>query len=133
MADCVFCKIISGEIPSAKVWEDERFLAFLDINPINPGHTLLIPKGHEGYLFDMGEGDYLGIMEAAKRLAGPIRQATGAKKIGVIVEGFLVPHVHLHLVPLNAGGELSFSRQRKASPEELRGMAQKVKSVIPQQ
>lgn len=130
MTDCIFCRIASGEIPSAKLWEDEDFFAFLDINPINPGHTLIIPKRHHGYLFDMEEPLYAGIFEAAKRLSGPIKSAMGARKIGMMVEGFLVPHVHVHLVPLNSGGELSFSRAKKAQPEELARNAEKIKSLM---
>ncbi len=126
MTDCVFCKIIGGEIPSTKIWEDKDFLAFLDINPINSGHTLVIPKKHIDYVFDMGEPEYSNIFKAAKRLAGPIKEATGARRVGVMIEGSLVPHVHVHLVPLHGGGELSFARAKKATPEELNQLAQKI-------
>ena len=130
MTDCVFCKIISGDIPSTKVWEDDDFLAFLDINPINPGHTLVIPKKHIDYVFDMGEPDYSNIFKAAQRLAGPIKEATGAGRVGVMIEGSLVPHVHIHLVPLHGGGELSFARAKKASPEELHEIAGKIIALL---
>jgi len=130
MTDCIFCKIAGGEIPSAKVWENDEFLAFLDISPINPGHTLIIPKKHEDYLFDAPDELYSRLWKAAKDLAGPIRRATGAKKIGVIVEGFLVAHVHVHLIPLNSGGELDPCRAKKATTEELSTTAEKIKSEI---
>jgi histidine triad (HIT) family protein len=130
MADCIFCKIIAGEIPGTKIWEDEDFLAFLDINPMNPGHTLLIPKRHQEYLFEVEEPLYSKIFDAAKKLSGPIKRAMGAKRIGVVVEGFLVPHVHIHLVPLHSGGELSFGRSKKATPEELQETAEKIKNEM---
>lgn len=126
MSECIFCKIIAGEIPGVKIWEDEELFAFLDINPMNPGHTLLIPKKHHQYLFEIDEQLYSRIFKAAKKLSEPIRRAMGAKRIGLVVEGFLVPHVHIHLVPLHSGGELSFSRARKASAEELKETAEKI-------
>lgn len=130
MADCIFCKIVAGEIPSAKVWEDENFYAFLDINPINPGHTLLIPKKHEDYLFELADPHYSEIFQAAKKLAHPLKNATGATRIGLIVEGFLVPHVHLHLIPIHGGGELDPGRAKKADPEELSKMAEKIRAQL---
>lgn len=130
MTDCIFCRIAAGEIPSVKVWEDDDLLAFMDINPINPGHTLIIPKKHHGYIFEMEEPLYSRMFEAARKLSGPIKQAMEAKRIGMIVEGFLVPHAHLHLVPLNNGGELSFGRAKAADPEELKSNAEKIKSLM---
>jgi histidine triad (HIT) family protein len=130
MADCIFCKIIAGEIPGARIWEDEDFFAFLDINPMNPGHTLLVPKKHHEYLFDVGDPLYSKIFAAAKMLSKPIRKAMGAKRIGVVVEGFLVPHVHIHLVPLHHGGELSFARSKKATPGELDEAAEKIRKEL---
>jgi histidine triad (HIT) family protein len=130
MTDCIFCRIIAGEIPSTKIWEDDDFFAFLDINPINPGHTLVIPKKHHDYLFTMDEPLYSKIFDAAKMLSKPLEKATGAKRIGVVVEGFLVPHVHVHLVPLHEGGELSFGRAKKAMTEELNETANKIKNEM---
>lgn len=130
MTDCIFCKIISGEIPSTKIWEDDRFFAFLDINPVNPGHTLVIPKKHDDYLFDMDDGDYTGLMKAAKDLSHPIKCAMGAQRIGVIVEGFLIPHVHIHLIPINSGGELNLGKGGKSSPEELEKASDKIKAEM---
>lgn len=127
MTDCIFCKIAKGEIPSTKLWEDERFFAFLDINPINPGHALVIPKKHEDNVFDLDEETYSGLFLTAKRLSEPIQKAVGSKRVGVIIEGFLVHHAHVHLVPINSGNELDPSRAKKASPEELEEIARKVR------
>lgn len=128
--DCIFCKIVEGKIPCSKVWEDESFLAFLDINPVNPGHTLLIPKKHIDNAFDLEDGLYSGLFGAAKHLSGPIRKATGAGRIGVIIEGFLVHHAHIHLVPINSGGELDFRRAKKAGAGELVEMAAKIRNQL---
>jgi histidine triad (HIT) family protein len=130
MDGCIFCKIASGKIPCTKLWENDQLLAFLDINPINPGHTLVIPKEHVENVFGMDARDYRDIFDAVKTLSGPIRDATGAKRVGVIVEGFLIPHAHIHLVPLNHGGELSFSRARKAAPQELEEMAGRIRQLL---
>lgn len=128
MINCIFCKITAGDVPSAKVWENEKYLAFLDINPITAGHTLLIPKNHHDYLFDMDDEQYHEIMGIAKKLSHRIKKATGAKKIGVIVEGFLVHHTHIHLIPLHKGGDLNTQNAKKASPEQLAAMAEKIKT-----
>ncbi len=128
--DCLFCKISEGTIPSAKVYEDEHVLAFLDINPINPGHTLIIPKKHVDNIFDSEPALYSRLFASARELSSPIQKATGAKRIGVVVEGFLVHHAHIHLVPINGGGELDFRRARKAGPEELERMAGKIRNHL---
>lgn len=130
MTDCIFCKIAKGEIPSTKVWEDEGYFAFLDINPINPGHTLLIPKKHEDSVFDMDDESYSGLFQAAKKLSGPLQKAADSKRVGVIIEGFAVHHAHVHLVPLHNAGELDFSRAEKASPEELEEIAKRIRVGI---
>lgn len=128
--DCIFCKIASGEIAGERIWEDGLFAAFLDINPINPGHTLVVPKAHIESVFDMEAEYFSALFEAARKLAGPLRKATGAKRIGVIVEGFAVSHSHVHLVPLHHGGELDFGRAKKASPEELSAMGKRIREGI---
>ncbi len=130
MDDCIFCKIASGKIPSAKVYEDDAVLAFLDINPINPGHTLIIPKAHAESVFSASDNDYSALFRAARALSGPLKAATGAKKNGILVEGFLVSHAHVHLVPLHHGGELSFSRAKKAAPAELEEMAARIRKNL---
>ncbi len=128
--DCVFCKISRGEIPSAKIYEDQDVFAFLDINPINPGHSLIIPKKHVDNIFDSEPALYSKLFSSARSLSEPIRNATGAKRIGMVVEGFLVHHAHIHLVPINGGGELDFRRAKKAEPRELDEMARKIKDEI---
>lgn len=130
MENCIFCKIVSGEIPAFKIWEDSEHLAFLDISPINPGHTLLIPKKHTDYVWSMPEKEYYKIFLAAKKLSAPIQKATDAKRIGLAIEGFLVPHIHLHLVPLHAGNELNPERAKKAEMEDLKIMCEKIKKEI---
>lgn len=130
MENCIFCKIISGEIPCFKVWEDSKHLAFLDISPINPGHTLLIPKKHTNLVWDMQDKEFSKIFLAAKKLSVPIQKATDAKRIGLAIEGFLVHHVHLHLVPLHGGNELNPERAKKAEMEDLKELCEKIKKEI---
>lgn len=119
METCIFCKIVKGEIPAVKIWEDEKHLAILDVNSINPGHTLLIPRKHEDYLFGLNDKEYSEIMLKSKRVAELLKKKLNPKKIGVAVEGFGVPHVHIHLVPINNPHELNPERAKQMSPEEL--------------
>lgn len=130
MEGCIFCKIINGEIESHKVFENENFIAFLDINPVNPGHLDIIPKEHHSYIFDMPEGLYKQLFDIAKKLSLPLQKVTKAKRIGIIVEGFGVDHVHLHLVPINKGNELDPHRAKKATYEELVGMSRLIKNSL---
>ncbi len=111
MTDCIFCKIVAGEIPCHKVWEDEQHVAFLDIHPMREGHTLLVPKLHASYLFELDENAYRSLLQAAKTVAGPLKEAMHVPRIGVAVEGFEVDHVHVHLIPLDRGlGAVDFPR-----------------------
>lgn len=126
----IFEKIISREIPAYIVWEDEKYIAFLDIKPINPGHTLLVPKKLVGDFLDMSDGEYSNLFLAAKKFAVRLRTATNAKRIGIVVEGFGVEHVHIHLVPINAINELDHSRAYDASQQELEEMSEKIKNII---
>lgn len=103
MTDCVFCKIVSREIPCHKVWEDEKHLAFLDIHPMREGHTLVVPKAHAAYLFDLNQDAYDSLMRAVKTVAAKLRPAMGVPRIGVAVEGFEVDHAHVHLIPMDHG------------------------------
>ncbi|MEW6722211.1 MAG: HIT family protein [Candidatus Micrarchaeota archaeon] len=130
MENCVFCKIVSGQIPCSRVYEDDSLLAFLDINPINPGHTLVIPKKHVDNVFGMDDDAYHSLFSSAKKVSGAIQTATGAKRIGVVVEGFLIPHAHVHLVPINSGGELSFGRAKKATAESLAEVSAKIRAHL---
>src|SRR5437762_4490145 len=130
MENCMFCKIVADQEPAHKIWESEDFLAFLSIHPCNPGHTCLIPKTHVDYVFDLKEPLYSGIFQAAKQLSEPIKQATNAKRIGIAVEGFSVPHVHLHLVPLYNVAELDPHRHINQTASELAEMAEKIRDEI---
>ena len=124
--NCIFCKINRGEIPSHKIYEDKKFLAFLDIHPINPGHLLLIPKKHVDYVFDLEEPLYSEMFKVAKNISKNLKKVMKAKRIGIAVEGFAVPHVHIHLVPINNENELDHHRAKEATPEELSKVAKKI-------
>lgn len=126
----IFSRIIQGEIPSEKILEDERFLAFLDIRPINPGHTLVIPKQEVDDLFDLSPDLLAGALPFAQRVAKALKQSVPCRRIGMMVAGFEVPHAHIHLVPIQAEGELSFSRARAAKPEELKSMGGKIRQHL---
>jgi histidine triad (HIT) family protein len=126
----IFEKIIAREIPAYIVWEDEKHIAFLDIKPINPGHLLIVPKKVVGDVLDMNNQEYTDIFLQAKDLAISLRKATNAKRIGYVVEGFGVEHVHIHLIPINAIYELDHRRAYNASKEELEEMAENIKNAI---
>lgn len=131
MDNCIFCKIVKGEIPSYKVWEDENFLAFLTINPHTSGHTLVIPKEHTEYLYDMSDEKLSELFKATKPLAQKLQQVFQPQsgKIGVIVAGLEVPHVHVHLIPMNTEKDLEFSSATSASPEDLNEVQRKIQET----
>lgn len=108
----IFSKIALGEIPCYKIAEDSRFLAFLDINPMAKGHTLVIPKQEVDYLFDLDDSTYADLMLFAKRTAVAIERTIACKRIGVAVLGLEVPHAHIHLIPINQEQDLSFSKPK---------------------
>lgn len=125
----IFTKIIRGEIPSYKIYEDNKTLAFLDINPTQPGHTLVVPKKEVAQLWDLPDEDYRALMESSKKVAIRIREVLRPKRVGVQVMGLDVPHVHIHLVPFNTIDEYY---NRPTMPEEpdhqaLAEMANKLK------
>lgn len=130
MDTCVFCKIIKGEVPCFKVWEDENYLAFLSIYPINPGHTLVIPKKHVDYLFDLEDNDLGDLVVSCKPISKILKKAFNPKtgKIGVMVAGGEVLHAHVHLVPMDSETDLTFSRAKYAGEERLREILKKIKS-----
>lgn len=128
MENCVFCKIVQGNIPSYKIWEDENHLAFLDVNPLNPGHALLIPKKHEDYLFDLNDKEYTELVLNAKKLAKTIKKKMNCKRVGLAVEGFGVPHIHVHLVPINKGNELNPEKAKPMDKEKLKEIQDKLTS-----
>ena len=122
----IFSRIIQGQIPCHKILENEEFLAFLDVKPINPGHTLVIPKKEIDYIFDL-EDDLLGrLMIFSKKVALMIKKEISCKRIGIMVAGLEVPHAHVHLVPMDALGDLNFTKAKPASNDELAKIAEKI-------
>ena len=114
----IFSRIISGEIPSYRVAEDDRFFAFLDINPMQAGHTLVVPKQETDYLFDLDDALLADMMLFAKRVARAIEKAVECRRVGVMVIGLEVPHAHIHLIPIQQEGDMSLARKRVELPEE---------------
>ena len=120
----IFSRIAAGEIPSYKVTEDDRFFAFLDINPVAPGHVLVIPKHEESYIFNLDDEEYAAFTLFAKRVAAALEKAMPCKRIGVCVIGLEVPHAHIHLVPLNSEADMDFRKPKLTLPEdEMRRIA----------
>ena len=115
----IFSKIISGDIPSYKVYEDEDVYAFLDINPINKGHTLVVPKKEVDQLFDLDADTYERLMRKTKIVADLLKMKLNCKRVCMLVEGFLVPHAHVHLVPANEQEDFVVSNAHPATKEEL--------------
>jgi histidine triad (HIT) family protein len=127
----IFSKIISGDIPSYRIYEDENYYAFLDINPLAVGHTLVIPKTETDYLFDLEDDLLAGMMVFAKKVARAIDKTIDCKRVGVAVLGLEVPHAHIHLVPLNSLHDIEFSRPKlQLSKEEFDDVADKISSAI---
>jgi histidine triad (HIT) family protein len=126
----LFTRILKGEIPSVKILEDEHCFAFLDIRPINPGHTLVVPKLEVDSLWDAPADLLAAVMPFAQKAAKAIQAATGCRRVGLLVAGFEVPHAHIHLVPIEGEGELTFSRARPAKPEELQAMGQRIREKL---
>ena len=116
----VFSKIVKGEIPSYKIAEDDKFHAFFDINPVAAGHTLVIPKREEDYIFDLTDEELAEMMVFAKKVAAAMKKAFPCRKIGVAVLGLEVPHAHIHLVPLQGEGDMDFKREKlHPTPEQF--------------
>lgn len=128
----IFSRIVAGEIPCSKVWENEEFLAFLDIMPVAPGHTLVIPKQEVDYFFDIEEPRYLRMMSVCRNVAAGIKRATGCQRVCVGVFGFEVPHAHVHLIPMNTLSQFPFPAREKASVEALQEMASRLQGVLKQ-
>ena len=126
----IFTKIAHGEIPSYKVAESEEFYAFLDINPMVEGHTLVIPKNVENdYIFSLDDSTYLGLCAFAKKVAVAIKAAVPCKRVGVAVLGMEVPHTHIHLVPLQSEQDLDFRKEKlQLSQERFRQIADSIRS-----
>ncbi|MFD2517107.1 HIT family protein [Salinimicrobium flavum] len=126
----IFTKIINGEIPAYKVAETDKFLAFLDIRPNAKGHTLCIPKEEVNKLFDLDEDTYMELMAFSRKVAIGLEKAISCKRVGVAVVGLEVPHVHVHLIPLNSMGDMDFSRNIPLSDEEFEQIAGDIKKKL---
>lgn len=117
----IFTRIIQGDIPCYKVAEDDRYFAFLDINPLTEGHTLVVPKKETDYLFDLDDDTLAGMVLFAKRIAKRIGEKIACKRVAVVVLGLEVPHAHIHLIPINNEKDVDFHREKlKLSPEEFK-------------
>lgn len=127
----IFSKIIAGEIPSYKIAENDRFFAFLDINPVNWGHTLVVPKTETDYIFDIPNAELGEMMVFAKKVATALKSAMPCRKIGVTVLGLEVPHAHIHLVPLQKEGDMDFRNKiSDPDPARMREIAEKVSAAF---
>jgi histidine triad (HIT) family protein len=127
----IFARIASGEIPSFKIAEDDRFFAFLDINPLAKGHVLVIPKQEIDYIFDMEDEMYRDLWMFALKVAKAVKQVVPCIKVGIAVIGLEVPHAHIHLVPLNTMDDINFSRPKLTFPaEEMKQIALEITAAI---
>ncbi len=127
----IFTKIIQGEIPSYKIAEDENYIAILDAFPLVKGHVLVIPKKEVDKIFDLDKETYTGLMNFAYEIAPAIEKAIPCLRVGVAVIGLEVPHVHVHLVPMNSMNDLNFTQPKiKVSNEEMTEIAEKIKSYL---
>jgi histidine triad (HIT) family protein len=126
----IFSRIVAGEIPCYKVAETEDFLAFLDINPVVKGHVLCIPKKEVDYIFDLDDELFVNLHLFSRRVARGLKKVCPCMKVGVAVVGIDVPHTHIHLMPLNAPGDLNFAHHVQMTPEELSDLASKIAAAI---
>lgn len=127
----IFTRIVQGEIPCHKIAENEHYFAFLDINPLAKGHTLVIPKTESDYIFRMDDVELAGLMVFAKKIALAIEKVVPCKRIGVTVIGLEVPHTHIHLIPINGISDMEFSRPKlQISHEELAEIAKKIQEAL---
>ncbi|MCD6214739.1 MAG: HIT family protein [Candidatus Desulfofervidus sp.] len=137
MGDCIFCKIIQGEIPATKVYEDEKVLAFMDINPLNDGHTLVVPKRHAETIFEIDPQDLIATMKVAQRLAIAIKKALNSDGMIVVqlnnkAAGQMVPHLHIHLIPRweNDGLQIGKWEIKPGDIEKIKDIAEKIKKEV---
>ena len=127
----IFTRIIKGEIPCYKIAEDENFFAFLDINPLKKGHTLVVPKTEVDYIFDLEKDTLAGMMVFSQKIARAIEKVVACNRIGVVVLGLEVPHAHIHLIPIDSEADVRFSNPRvKLTEEEFRDIASRISSEI---
>ena len=135
--DCIFCKIAAGEIPSVKVYEDDRVLAFMDINPLSEGHLLIIPKAHAATIYEITEDDFLAVMSATHKLAAAVKKALNPDGINLLqlngrAANQVVPHLHMHIVPRWYGDGLTISQWDMVAGdmENIKAVAEKIQSEI---
>ena len=126
----IFTKIIKGEVPCYKIAEDDNFIAFLDINPNAKGHTLVVPKKEENKIFDLNKVDYKNLMDFTYRVAKALEKAIPCKRIGMSVIGLEVPHVHVHLIPLNAMTDIQFTEKVKLTNDEFISLAKSISDTF---
>lgn len=126
----IFTKIIQGEIPSYKIAEDEHFIAFLDINPNAKGHTLCVPKKEVDKFFDLEDDLYLKLMSFSKKIAKALEKVIPCNRVGVAVVGLEVPHVHVHLIPINEMSEMTFQHKVKLTADEFQEIAKKITEAL---
>ncbi len=135
MTDCIFCKIIRGELPSHKVYEDEKVLAFLDIRPVNAGHTLVAPKAHSQNIFDIAPDDWAAVASAVRTLAIAIEKGVQADGVNIAMNnrehaGQVVPHPHVHIIPRFKGDGLKLMPQRSYEPLEAETTLEKIRKQL---
>ncbi len=135
--DCIFCKIAAGEIPSVRVYEDDRVLAFMDINPLSEGHLLIIPKAHAATIYEITEDDFLAVMSATHKLAAAVKKALNPDGINLLqlngrAANQVVPHLHMHIVPRWSGDGLTISQWDMVAGdmENIKAVAEKIQSEI---
>lgn len=126
----VFTRIVNGEIPAHKIAETDEFLAFLDVFPCAPGHTLVIPKKEIDYIFDLDDALYEGLMKFSKTVAIAVEKVIPCKRIGIAVVGLEVPHAHVHLIPMNSMADMNFNNKLKMTQEELAEIARRIRSQL---
>ena len=126
----IFTKIINGEIPSYKIAENDQFYAFLDINPNAKGHTLVVPKKEVDKIFDLDEETYMGLMKFSRQIAQAIEKVVPCNRVGIAVIGLEVPHVHVHLIPLNSMKNATFSYKENLTPEEFETIAAQIRVAL---
>ncbi len=126
----IFTKIIRGEIPCYKIAEEENYFAFLDINPNAKGHTLCIPKEETDKVMDLDEETYIGLMHFSRKVGKAIEKVIDCKRVGMTIIGLEVPHVHVHLIPLNEMSQATFQHKEKFSPGEFEKIAEKIRGAI---
>lgn len=126
----IFTRIIAGEIPCYKIYEDDKNFAFLDINPNSPGHTLCVPKKEVDKITELSEADYENLMRFSRKVALAVEEAMDCLRVGMTVIGLEVPHVHVHLIPLNEMADATFQRKATLNPEQFEAIAARIRASL---